>query len=156
MPFESVQQGSRLPHFVIATEIDEVAAVHCSVLHCVSKLLTGSSSETKTAAHCRPGLFIHYTQSTDFNFQRIYCPRTASTCRVPQVRGEWGVLCLLLKVPRLHVLCPWTGEFYPDHCFCRGRPNNSIWARALPTHDCYLRREREMVGFSVGLALGQA
>ena len=91
MPFESVHQGSRLPHFVIATEIDPVAAVYCSVLHCVSKLLASSRSETKTAAHCRPGLLIHYTQSTDFNFQRIYCPRTTRTFRVPQVRGEWGV-----------------------------------------------------------------
>ena len=110
-----------------------MAAVHCSILHCMCEAIAGIGVETHDLAHPLPTLRVDCTPCTNLYFKWMHCPCATSTLGIPQFKSKLVIFALFFIMAFRHVLFPWACELNPDHCLGGRRPYHSIRSRALPT-----------------------
>ena len=115
-----------------------MAAVHCSILHCMCEAIAGIGVETHDLTHPLPTLRVDCTPCTNLYFKWMHCPCTTSTLGIPQFKSKLVVFALFFIMAFRHVLFPWACELNPDHCLGGRRPYHSIRSRARPTDHCDL------------------
>ena len=71
-----------------------MAAVHCSILHCMCEAIAGIGVETHDLAHPLPTLRVDCTPCTNLYFKWMHCPCATSTLGIPQFKSKFVVFAL--------------------------------------------------------------